>query len=115
MKVLKSDYAEQIELSKKPKPMFFGKFKWEQEQIKIRTNLNSLKTMFDKKKNQASLLESQKPYTSHEDYKAVAKQNPALYLEMLKEKEQQEAKAKSNIQEQELVRGAKTQSKDRER
>ena len=114
MKELKSDYAEQTELSKKPEPMFFGKSKWQQEQMEIRGKLNSIRKMFDTKKNQADILATQKPYTSHEDYKAVAEKNPTLYREMLKEKEQQEAQAKLKRQDQELVRGNKNQGKDKE-
>ena len=113
-KVLKADYAQQTELSKKPEPMFFGKAKWQQEQMEIRGKLNSIRKMFDTKKNQADLLERQKPYTSHEDYKAVAEKNPTLYWEMLKEKEQREAQAKLKSQDQELVKGNKNQGKDKE-
>ena len=113
-KVLKADYAQQTELSKKPEPMFFGKAKWQQEQMEIRRKLNSIRKMFDTKKNQADLLERQKPYTSHEDYKAVAEKNPTLYWEMLKEKEQREAQAKLKSQDQELVKGNKNQGKDKE-
>jgi hypothetical protein len=115
MKSLKSDYAEQTELSKKPEPMFFGKSKWSTEQMEIRVRLNSIRQMFDTKKNQADLLERQKPYTSHEDYKAVAEKNPTLYREMLKEKEQQEVQSKLKSQDQELVRGNKIQEKPKER
>ena len=114
MKSLKSDYAEQTELSKKPEPMFFGKAKWQQEQMEIRGKLNSIRKMFDTKKNQADILASQKPYTGHEDYKAVAEKKPTLYREMLKEKEQREAQANLKNQDQELVRVNKNQGKDKE-
>lgn len=113
-KGLKADYAQQTELSKKPEPMFFGKSKWQQEQMEIRGKLNSIRKMFDTKKNQADLLERQKPYTGHEDYKAVAEKNPTLYREMLKEEQQREAQAKLKSQDQELVRGNKNQGKDKE-
>ena len=115
MKELKSDYAKQTELSKKPEPMFFGKAKWQQEQMEIRGKQNSLRKMFDTKKNQADILASQKPYISHEEYSAVAQKNPKLYQEMLKEKEQREAQAKLKRQDQEVVRGNKTQDKGKER
>jgi hypothetical protein len=82
--------------------------------MEIRGKLNSIRKMFDTKKNQADILASQKPYTGHEDYKAVAEKNPTLYREMLKEKEQQEAQAKLKSQDQELVRGNKNQGKDKE-
>jgi len=113
-KGLKADYAEQTELSKKPEPMFFGKSKWQQEQMEIRGKLNSIRKMFDTKKNQADILASQKPYTSHEEYKAVAEKNPTLYQEMLKEEQQREAQAKLKSQNQELVKGNKNQGKDKE-
>lgn len=113
MKGLKSDYAEQKELSKKPEPMFFGKTKWQQEQVEIRGKLNAIRKMFDTRKNQADILEVQDPYTCYEDYKAIAEQNPTLYREMLKEKEQREAQA--NLKDQELVRYSKTQEKPKER
>ena len=113
-KGLKADYAQQTELSKKPEPMFFGKAKWQQEQMEIRGKLNSIRKMFDTKKNQADILASQKPYTGHEDYKAVAEKNPTLYREMLKEEQQREAQAKLKSQDQELVRGNKNQGKDKE-
>lgn len=115
MKGLKSDYAEQTELSKKPEPMFFGKAKWQQEQMEIRGKLNSIRKIFDTKKNQADLLATQKPYTTHDEYKAVAAKNPKLYQEMLKEKEQREAQAKFRTQVQELVIGNKNQKKEKER
>jgi len=115
MKELKSDYAKQTELSKKPEPMFFGKAKWQQEQMEIRGKQNTLRRMFDTKKNQADLLASQKPYISHDEYSAVAQKNPKLYQEMLKEKEQREAQAKLQRQDQELVRGNKIQGKGKER
>jgi len=115
MKELKSDYAKQTELSKKPEPMFFGKAKWQQEQMEIRGKKNTLLRMFDTKKNQADLLASQKPYISHDEYSAVAQKNPKLYQEMLKEKEQREAQAKRKSQDQELVRGNKIQDKGKER
>ena len=113
MKGLKSDYAEQTELSKKPEPMFFGKGKWQQEQAEIRGKLNSIRKMFDTKKNQADLLASQKPYTSHDEYTAVAEKNPTLYQKMLKEKEQREAQAK--LKKQELVRNTPKQEKQKDR
>jgi len=115
MKELKSDYAKQTELSKKPEPMFFGKAKWQQEQMEIRGKQNTLRRMFDTKKNQADLLASQKPYISHDEYSAVAQKNPKLYQEMLKEKEQREAQAQLKSQDQELVRGNKIQNKGKER
>lgn len=90
MKELQSDYAKKTELSKKTKPMFFGRLKWEQEQADIRKKLNNVKQRFDTNKIRISHLESQKPYTTHEDYKAIAEKNPTLYREMLKEKDQQE-------------------------
>ena len=113
MTALKSDYAKQTELSKKPKPMFFGKLKWEQEQAEIRGNLNNIKRRFDTNKTKISHLEKQKPYTSHEDYKAIAEKNPVLYREMLKEKEQQE-KIRQAQRELEPTRN-RTPSKDQER
>ena len=113
MKELKSDYAKQTELSKKPKPMFFGKLKWEQEQAEIRGNLNNIKRRFDTNKTKISHLESQKPYVSHEDYKAIAEKHPALFQEMLKEKEQQE-QMRQRQRDLEPTR-TRTQSKDRER
>lgn len=90
MKELQSEYAKQTELSKKPKPMLFGKLKWEQEQAEIRGNLNNLKRRFDTNKTRISNLKKQKPYGSHENYNAIAEKHPALFQEMLKEKEQQE-------------------------
>ena len=113
MTALKSDYAKQTELSKKPKPMFFGKLKWEQEQAEIRGNLNNIKRRFDTNKTKISHLEKQKPYTSHEDYKAIAEKNPVLYREMLKEKEQQE-KIRQRQRDLEPTRN-RTPSKDWER
>ena len=88
MKEFRSEYAKQTELSKKPKPMLFGKLKWEQEQAEIRGNLNNLKRRLDINKTRISNLEKQKPYGSHENYKAIAEKHPALFQEMLKEKEQ---------------------------
>ena len=113
MRELKSDYAKQTELSKKPKPMFFGKLKWEQEQAEIRGKLNNIRQRFDTNKTKISNLENQKPYVSHEDYKATAEKNPSLYQEMLKEKEQQE-KIRQAQRELEPTR-TRPQSKYRER
>lgn len=113
MKELQSEYAKQTELSKKPKPMLFGKLKWEQEQAEIRGNLNNLKRRFDINKTRISNLEKQKPYGSHENYKAIAEKHPALFQEMLKEKEQQE-QIRQRQRDLEPTR-IRTQSKDRER
>ena len=113
MKELKSDYAKQTELSQKPKPMFFGKLKWEHEQAEIRATLNHIKRRFDTNKTKISHLEEQKSYVSHEDYTAVAEKHPALYREMLKEKEQQEhiRQRQRNLEPNQ----SRTPSKDRER
>lgn len=111
MKEIRSEYAKQTELSKKPKPMLFGKLKWEQEQAEIKGNLNNLKRRFDTNKTRISHLEVQKPYGSHENYKAIAEKHPALFREMLKEKEQQE----QIRQRQRDLEPTRTQSKDRER
>ena len=113
MKEIRSEYAKQTELSKKPKPMLFGKLKWEQEQAEIRGNLNNLKRRFDTNKTRISYLEVQKPYGSHENYKAIAEKHPALFREMLKEKEQQE-QIRQRQRDLEPTR-TRTQSKDRER
>lgn len=113
MTALKSDYAKQTELSKKPKPMFFGKLKWEQEQAELRGNLNHIKRRFDTNKTKISHLEEQKPYVSHENYTAVAEKHPALHREMLKEKEQQE-QIRQRQRNLEPTR-SRTPSKDRER
>lgn len=113
MKELQSEYAKQTELSKKPKPMLFGKLKWEQEQAEIRGNLNNLKRRFDTNKTRISNLKKQKPYGSHENYNAIAEKHPALFQEMLKEKEQQE-QIRQRQRDLEPTR-TRTQSKDRER
>lgn len=113
MKQFQSEYAKQTELSKKPKPMLFGKLKWEQEQAEIRGNLNNLKRRYDTNKTRISNLEKQKPYGSHENYKAIAEKHPALFREMLKEKEQQE-QIRQRQRDLEPTR-TRTQSKDRER
>lgn len=113
MKTFQSDYAKQTELSKKPKPMLFGKLKWEQEQAEIRGNLNNLKQRFDTNKNKISNLEKQKTYGSHENYKAISEKHPALFREMLKEKEQQE-QIRQRQRDLEPTR-TRTQSKDQER
>lgn len=113
MKAIQSDYAKQTELSKKPKPIFFGKLKWEQEQAEIRGNLNNLERRFDTNKTKIAYLEKQKPYGSHENYNAIAEKHPALYREMLKEKEQQE-QIRQRQRDLEPIR-TRTQSKDRER
>src|SRR5690606_12336293 len=113
MKQFQSEYAKQTELSKKPKPMLFGKLKWEQEQAEIRGNLNNLKRRYDRNKTRISNLEKQKPYGSHENYNAIAEKHPALFQEMLKEKEQQE-QIRQRQRDLEPTR-TRTQSKDRER
>jgi len=113
MKEFRSEYAKQTELSKKPEPMFFGKSKWQAEQIEIMRNLGNLERRFDTNKTRISYLEKQKPYGSHENYKAIAKKHPALFREMLKEKEQQE-QIRQRQRDLEPTR-TRTQSKDRER
>ena len=113
MKEFRSEYAKQTELSKKPEPMFFGKSKWQAEQIEIMRNLGNLERRFDTNKTRISYLEKQKPYGSHENYKAIAEKHPALFREMLKEKEQQE-QIRQRQRDLEPTR-TRTQSKDRER